>query len=63
MDMSKKEETWILQGLLDWMGFQVEETGEVPTTEEMDVYLLEGYGIEYDNESLEELRALYTEAE
>lgn len=58
--MTKYEEM-ILQGLMDWMGMEYEETGEVPTVEEMYMYLLKGYDMVYEDEYLEELRMVFIE--
>lgn len=59
--MTSKEETMMLQGLLDWMGMEYEETGHIPTVEEMYMYLLKGYDRVYDEEYLEELRYIFIE--
>ena len=56
-----KHEEMILQGLMDWMGMQYEETGKVPTVEEMYMYLLKGYDMVYEDEYLEELRMVFIE--
>lgn len=51
----------ILQDLMDWMGTQYEETGHIPTIEEMYLYLLKGYDVVYNDEMLEELRMTFIE--
>ena len=59
--MRDKNLEWAFQGLLDWMGDRVEETGEAPTVAEMDAYLFDGYGIIFTEEELDEIRASYIE--
>lgn len=59
--MTSKEETMMLQGLMDWLGNEYETTGHIPTVEEMYMYLLVGYDKVYDDEYLEEFRQCFIE--
>ena len=56
MKAKSKQETMMLQGLIDWMEEEYEETGRVPSVEEMYMYLLRGYDKVYDEEYLDDLR-------
>lgn len=57
--MRDKNLEWAFQGLLDYMGISIEETGEASTVAEMDAYLFDGYGITFTEEELDEIRASY----
>lgn len=61
INMTSKEETMMLQGLMDWLGNEYETTGHIPTVEEMYMYLLVGYDKVYDDEYLEEFRYNFIE--
>lgn len=61
--MTSKEECRVLQCLMDYLGREYEATGQVPTTEQMYMYLLEGFDVVYEDGVLEELRQIFIEGE